>query len=123
MIPGPPSRSHGLPDRVHAAHLAGELEGAELTAFEVDAEAAVARGELGIVVDLREVTFVASAVVNAMFRVCRRLRQVGGAMAIVCTDPKVLRVIEVTGLDQAVAVCADFDEAVRIVEPHSSGFH
>lgn len=108
---------------MYAAHLAGELEGAELTAFEMDAEAAVVRGELGIVVDLREVTFVASAVVNAMFRVRRRLRQVGGAMAIVCSDPQVLRVIQVTGLDKAVAVCADFDEAVRTVEPHSSGFH
>ena len=124
MSPGRRSRFQRdpLPDRVHAAHLSGELEGAELSAFEIGAEAAIDRGDLAVVVDLREVTFVASAVVNAMFRVHRRLRQAGGKMAIVCSDPQVLRVIQVTGLDRAVAVCDDFADAVRIVEPHRTGF-
>lgn len=76
-----------------------------------------------MVVDLRDVAFVASAVVNAMFRVCRKLRQAGGALAVVCDDPQALRVIEITGLARAVAVCADLDGAVRAVEPYRGGFH
>ena len=78
---------------------------------------------MALVVDLRDVTFVGSAVVNAMFRACRRLRQAGGAIAIVCTDPQSLRVIELTGLAGAVAVCDDVDAAVRAVSPHLDGFH
>jgi anti-sigma B factor antagonist len=122
VAPGRRSRFQKLPDRVHAAHLEGELDGAELAAFEIEAEAAIHRGELAVVIDLRDAAFVGSAVVNAVFRVCRKLRQVGGALAIVCTDPQALRVIQVTGLDKAVAVHDDFDEAVRAVEPHRSGF-
>ncbi len=122
MGPAPPSQFHELPERVYAVQLDGELYGPELHGFELNVDAAIARGELAIVVDLRDVSFVASAVINAMFRQCRKLRQVGGALAIVCTDPQALRVIQVTGLDKAVAVCSDPDEAVRIVSPHRDGF-
>ena len=123
VSPGSPSRLHGLPDRVYAVRLDGELEGDDLAAFEIDVESAIRRGDLAVVVDLRDVEFVASNVINAMFRVCRKLRQIGGAMAIVCTDPSALRIVEVTGLAEAIAVCEDVDAAVRFVVPHAGGFH
>ena len=123
MRPESPALPGGLPDGVHAVHLAGDLEAANLTAFEIDVDRAIARGELAVVVDLSDAAFVASAAVNAMFRVCRKLRQAGGALAVVCDDPQALRVIEITGLDQAATVCGDLDAALRALDPYRGGFH
>ena len=122
MSPAASSLVDNLPDRIYGVRLVGELEADELAAFEIETGAAIRRGDLAVVVDLRGTAFVASDVVNAMFRVCRLLRPVGGAMAIVCTDPTALRVIEVTGLAQAVPVFAELDEAVQAVLPHRAGF-
>jgi anti-sigma B factor antagonist len=122
VSPAVTSRLHGLPERIQAVRIDGELESEALVALEVEIEAAIWRGDLGVVVDLRGATFVGSDIVNALFRVCRMLRPAGGALAIVCTEPTALRVIEVTGLAQAVPVCGELDDAVRAVEPHRAGF-
>jgi len=109
-------------DGVHVIHLHGELHPPELAAFGLELDSALGRGDRAVVVDLREVTLVASAVVNAIFQACRRLRLAGGAIAIVCTDPRALRVIQVMGLAQAVTVCDTVDDATVAVSPHRDGF-
>jgi anti-sigma B factor antagonist len=53
-----------------------------------------------LVVDLTAMTFVDSAGIAALLVAARRLRAHGGTMTLVVEDPRVLRVLEVTGLDR-----------------------
>jgi anti-sigma B factor antagonist len=56
-------------------------------------------GDQKIVLDLADVEFVDSTVLNALFAAAPRIRAHGGDMAIVVTNPSVLRVFEIAGLD------------------------
>src|SRR5215218_120528 len=58
-----------------------------------------ANGDQKIVLDLTEVEFVDSTVVNALFAAAPRIRAHGGDMAVVLSNPSVLRVFEIAGLD------------------------
>jgi anti-sigma B factor antagonist len=53
-----------------------------------------------VVVDLTELTFVDSAGIAALLVAAQRLRRRRGRMTLVVDDPRVLRVLEVTGLDR-----------------------
>jgi anti-anti-sigma factor len=56
-------------------------------------------GDQKIVLDLIDVEFVDSTVLNALFAAAPRIRANGGEMAIALTSPSVLRVFEIAGLD------------------------
>ena len=56
-------------------------------------------GDQKIVLDLTDVEFVDSTVLNALFAAAPRIRAHGGDMAIVLSNPSVLRVFEIAGLD------------------------
>jgi anti-sigma B factor antagonist len=76
----------------------GELD--LYTAPDVRDELAALPEDAHVVVDLTAMTFVDSAGVAALLVAARRLRMNGGTLALVIDDPRVLRVLEVTGLDR-----------------------
>ena len=100
MGPGRRLRFQSLPDGVHAAHLAGELAGAELSAFEIEAEAAIHRGDLAVVVDLREVTFLDSSGVRFLHRLAHTGATSGTGVRVVsppgCRSRRVLDIVGMT---------------------------
>jgi anti-sigma B factor antagonist len=61
-------------------------------------------GTLHVEVDLRETTFMDSAGVRALLSARQRLHKRGGSLGLVCDDPHILKVIELTGLDELVPV-------------------
>ena len=84
---------------VWAVAVGGELD--LYTAPEVRDELAALPEDAGdVVVDLTTMTFVDSAGIAALLVAARRLRACGGTMTLVVDDPRVLRVLEVTGLDR-----------------------
>ena len=60
---------------------------------------ASANGDRKIVLDLTEVEFVDSTVVNALYGAAPRIRQYGGDLAIVVSDTPAARVLELSGID------------------------
>ena len=56
-------------------------------------------GDTKIILDLTDVEFVDSTVLNALFAAAPRIRAHGGDMAVVLSNPSVLRVFEIAGLD------------------------
>lgn len=60
----------------------------------------------GVQVDLTNVTFVDSAGLAVLVAAARPLRAAGGTMSLVVDDPRVLRVLEVTGLDRYFEIVA-----------------
>jgi len=68
-----------------------------------------------IVVDLAEVTFMDSTSLGVLIGVNRSLKA-GARLAIVCTNPNVLRIFEFSGLDGTLAIFPTFDQALAHVQ-------
>jgi anti-anti-sigma factor len=68
-----------------------------------------------VLVDLTELAFVDSAGISALLAAERSLRASGGSLVLLVDDLRVLRVLEVTGLDRFLAIHQDREAAVRQV--------
>ncbi len=72
-----------------------------------------------LVVDLAQVTFMDSTALGVLIGANRSL-DVGSRLAIVCTDPNVLRIFELSGLDGTFAIFSTFDEALAHVRGNAA---
>jgi anti-sigma B factor antagonist len=76
--------------------------------------------ELGgrrILVDLTGVSFMDSTALGVLVETARTLQSSGGQMVLVADDPRVTRVIEITGLARVFRIESSLPEAVqRLVE-------
>ena len=57
-----------------------------------------------VVVDLDQVDFLDSTALGVMVGAHKRLVAAGGGLLLVCSKPRILRVLEVTGLDRVLAL-------------------
>jgi anti-sigma B factor antagonist len=69
-----------------------------------------------LVLDLSEVSFVDSVGLGAIIAAIRRVRHVGGDVALVCTRPVLIRLFHTTGVDRIVTIVATAEEAARSLE-------
>jgi anti-anti-sigma factor len=81
-------------------------------------------GALGLVVDMAATTFIDSAGVTALVRASRRASATDATLRLAVTAPAVLRVLNLVGIDQLIAVHPSLTEAVaslpeRCTEPLS----
>jgi len=82
--------------------------------------------ELGgqrILVDLTGVSFMDSSGLAVLVGVAKALRASGGQMVLVADDPRVTRVIEITGLTQVFRVESSLPEAVQQLVGGGNGQH
>ena len=91
---------HGQAD----LHTAGDLRSAISGAIE--------RGAVDLVVDLSEATFIDSMTLGVLLGAVKRLRPAGGGVRVVCSDPHIRRIFEITLLDRIFALHADRQSAV-----------
>ena len=91
---------HGQAD----LHTASELRSAMTEAID--------RGAVSLVVDLSEATFIDSMTLGVLLGAVKRLRPAGGGVSVVCTDPHIRRIFEITLLDRVFALHADRRTAV-----------
>ena len=66
-----------------------------------------------LVVDLDDVGFLDSTALGVLVGALKRARGEGGDVRIVCTQPRVRKVFEITRLDSAFDLFDSVDEAVR----------
>jgi anti-sigma B factor antagonist len=88
----------------------GELDAFTVTRFR-RAFAAVASAPR-LIIDLAGVGFVDSAGVGALIGGIRRVRELGGEVAVACPRAGLNRVLQTAGLDRLVTVVSSVDEAV-----------
>jgi anti-sigma B factor antagonist len=74
-----------------------------------------------IIVDLLEVNFLDSTGIGVLVGSLKRLREGGGDLHLVVTQPSVLKVLRITSLDRVFQVHADLDEARSAAEAGASG--
>jgi anti-sigma B factor antagonist len=100
---------------VRVCRIIGDLDSYGSTAF----RAAIARVAdcSAVVVDLSGVAFIDSSGLGALIGAIRRLREVGGAVALCSARKPVDRVLRVAGVDRIVTLAGSVSEAVALLSP------
>jgi anti-sigma B factor antagonist len=76
-------------------------------------------GHSRLVIDLSRTTFMDSTALGVLIGVNRNL-DVGARMAVVCTQPNVLKIFEFAGMDSAFAIFGTLDEALASVQQNAA---
>ena len=92
--------------------VSGELDMATAPGVRERLHNLLADGNEKLIVDLDEVGFLDSTALGVLVGVLKRVRMHGGDLRLVCTQPRVLKVFEITRLDQAFAIRDSVDAAV-----------
>ena len=88
------------------AHTAPQLKSAITASLD--------RGTTELIVDLDQVTFMDSTGLGVLVGGLKGLREVGGALRIVCTRRPILRILEITGLDKVIPLYSALAEATSV---------
>jgi anti-sigma B factor antagonist len=72
-------------------------------------------GATVVVVDLTETTFIDSTGLGVLLRGVERLETEGGRLAVVCVDPNMTKIFEVTGLNRVFWIYSSREEALAQV--------
>jgi anti-sigma B factor antagonist len=100
-------------DGVSVVSASGEIDIATAPALRDKLESSIDRRPAVVVVDLLGVTFMDSTALGVLIGALKRCRDVGGTMRIVVSDPRVLKVFEITGLTELFSIFPTLDEAAQ----------
>ena len=110
-----------LDERTHVIAIAGEIHVSTAPRFSVLLDSAIGRGKTAVVLDLSAVEFIDSTGLSVLLNGLRRVTRQRGHMSLVCTNPTVLRLFEITRLDDTFEIVADRTEALLRVAPPQDG--
>jgi anti-sigma B factor antagonist len=96
---------HGQADLHTAPELREELVGA------------IDGGAVNVVVDLTSATFIDSMTLGVLLGAVKRLRPRGGRLRIVCTDPNIRKIFEITLLDRVFSLYGTREAALERFVP------
>jgi anti-sigma B factor antagonist len=101
--------------RTHVITVSGEIHVSTAPEFSRRLDAAIALGKTGLVLDLTPTEFIDSTGLSVLLNGLRRVTRQRGRMALVCTNPTVLRLFEITRLDTTFDIRGTRDEALAAV--------
>jgi anti-sigma B factor antagonist len=108
-------------DRTRILSATGEVHVSTAPELAEQLDAALTAGRSRIVLDFTGVEFIDSTGLSVLLNALRRLSRVDGALSLVCTNPTVLRLFEITRLDATFDIVATRDEALRHVAGRVAG--
>jgi anti-sigma B factor antagonist len=108
-------------DQTHVLALRGELDVATVPRFAEPLREALAAGKTAVVIDLGELTFLDSTGLMVLLNGLRRVVRQGGNLAIVCTNPTVLRLFDITGTATTFTVVDSRERALAEARGEDSG--
>lgn len=80
---------------------------------------AIDAGKTRIVVDLTDASFMDSTALGVLLGALKRLRVRDGALAVASEQPTILRILEVTGMNQVLDLHKTADDALATAERHT----
>lgn len=92
--------------------LSGELDLYTCPEFKTQLLQVIEGGAKLVVVDLTETTFIDSTALGVLIRGVERLKTQDGRLVVACSDPNIVKIFEVTGLDRIFSVCGSREEAL-----------
>jgi anti-sigma B factor antagonist len=99
---------------VHVIAVGGELDMGASPDLRGTIDGALESGVSLLVMDLTELTFIDSTGISTLVAAFRRLSESGGSLELVCSDRNVLRVLELTGLDEVLSIHSSRDQAREV---------
>ena len=123
LIPGRGGRQRQAPTRPltirvqrAAGHalvtVAGEIDIATVVQFEEELSALAAGGRR-LVADLGQVSFIDAAGLRALGRAAKQAAAHSGKMHVICGRPQILRLFQLTGLDERIALDRTLADALQ----------
>jgi anti-sigma B factor antagonist len=106
-------REEDLDRRTHVITVSGEIHVSTAPEFQRGLDAAISRGKTAVVLDLSETEFIDSTGLSVILNGLRRVTRQRGRMALVCTNPTVLRLFEITRLDSTFDIHETLDDALK----------
>lgn len=91
----------------------GELDVASAPTLRERLIGMVADGSTRLILDLEGLDFLDSTGLGAIISALKRARTNGGDLRLVCTQTRIRRLFEITGLDKAFPLHASVDEAIE----------
>jgi anti-sigma B factor antagonist len=104
-----------LDERTHIIAVSGEIHVSTAPEFSRRLNAAIAKGKTAVVLDLTATEFIDSTGLSVLLNGLRRVTRQRGRMALVCINPTVLRLFEITRLDSTFDIRRTRDEALQAV--------
>ena len=108
-------------ERTHVIAIAGEIHVSTAPRFSVLLDDAIGRGKTAVVLDLSAVDFIDSTGLSVLLNGLRRVTRQRGRMALVCVNPTVLRLFEITRLDATFDIHASREGALSAVQSGPAG--
>jgi anti-sigma B factor antagonist len=102
-----------LDRRTHVITVSGEIHVSTAPEFQRRLDAAIAKGKTAVVLDLSETEFIDSTGLSVLLNGLRRVTRQRGRMTLVCTNPTVLRLFEITRLDTTFDIHETREDALR----------
>ena len=93
----------------------GEIHVSTAPRFSERLNQAIADGKTALVLDFSRVEFIDSTGLSVLLNGLRRLTRRKGSLALVCTNPTVLRLFEITRLDSTFDIVPTREEALAHV--------
>lgn len=106
--------------RVYVLEVGGELDLYTAPRLSSQVGELIALGAAGLVVDLTETTFIDSTALHVFLDAKKRIRAEGGDLAVVCPNPQVRRIFEVTGVDGLLPLCRSVEIAIDTLSAEDS---
>ena len=108
-------------DGAHVINVRGEIHMSTAPNFSKGLSHAIDSGHRSIVLDLSGVEFIDSTGLSVLLNGLRQVTALGGRMALVCANPTVLRLFEITSLDQTFDIFSGRGAACEHVLKAQSG--
>ena len=108
-------RTDKLSDRTYVVAPAGEVDLYTAPELKQQLLEAIAEGGTTVIVDFTNTTFIDSTALGVLVGAVKRLRAVDGELIVVCGDPNITKIFEITGLDRVFSIYDSRDDAVAAV--------
>jgi len=89
----------------------GRLDASHAPRLRQDITALLGQGDNRLVVNLSGVHYLSSSILRVLLSGHRQALRAGGALALCCLQPQVLRVFTLVGFDQVLTICNDEADA------------
>jgi anti-sigma B factor antagonist len=101
--------------KTHMIVVSGEIHVSTAPEFSRLLNDAIGEGKTQVVLDLAAVEFIDSTGLSVLLNGLRRVTRCGGRMALVCTNPTVLRLFVITRLDSTFRIVGTREAALAAV--------
>ena len=108
-------REEDVDERTRILDAGGEIHVSTAPEFSERLNKAIAEGKTALVLDFSRVEFIDSTGLSVLLNGLRRLTRRQGALSVVCTNPTVLRLFEITRLDSTFDIVPTREEALAHV--------